>query len=463
MKRAKQKLGEQLGVTLVSGDELLAPLTDTGLGERFAAQHQAAVRFCYPWNKWLVWDGQRWARDAEGAVQQLAKQTCRSILAEAAAESDADARKALTKFAMQSESVGHRKAMLSLAQSEPGIPVLPGELDKNPWLLNVQNGTINLKTGKLQPHDKADMITKISPCMYDPDATSPAWLAFLWRIFDERVDLIDFVQKLAGYFLTGDVSEQIFPIFHGSGANGKSTLVEAIMNVMGDDYAMKAPPDFLMLKRGEHPTATADLFGKRLVACVESGEGRRLGEVLVKELTGGDTLRARRMREDYWQFNPTHKLILATNHRPEVRGTDYAIWRRIRLVPFSVQIPPEERDTHLPEKLHAESAGILAWCVRGCLTWQRDGLTAPDDVSNATSDYQGEQDQFGEFIRECCEVDDFATVKASVLLEAYRQWGEPKASQRKLGKALRERSFSSFTNNGTWYKGIGLLTEATEG
>ncbi len=433
------------------------PLTDTGLAERFAAQHAKNVRYCHPWGKWLVWDGTRWAVDDAGRLQQLAKKTARSILNEAASEPDGERCKALAQFAMASESMVRRRAMLSLAQSETGIPIRPDALDTDPWLLNVTNGTLDLRTGQLRAHRRDNLITKLAPCKFNPDATAPKWEKFLADIFAGNSHVSTFVRRLLGYCLTGDVSEQILPILYGTGANGKSTLVGAYMDVLGPDYCIKAPADFVLMKRGEHPTAQADLFGKRFVACIETDEGRRLAESLVKDLTGGDRIRARRMREDHWEFKPTHKLVLATNHRPEIRGTDYAIWRRIALIPFNVAIPERDRDKRLPQKLQAEAEGILAWCVQGCLDWQRDGLAAPEDVQVATSDYRQEQDLIGTFLAECCLVESFATAKASDLLNAYREWsGDKKATQRRLSNTLIERGFERYTNNGVWYQGIGL-------
>ena len=298
--------------------------------------------------------------------------------------------------------------------------------------------------------------------MFDAHAPAPTWFSFLNFIFQNNYELIDFIQRLCGYVLTGDVSEQVLPIFYGIGANGKSTFVNAILNTLGPDYAIKAPPDFLVRKKQDaHPTEIADLYGKRLIAAVETDEGRRLAESLVKELTGGDRIRARRMREDFWEFAPTHKVILAVNHRPEVRGTDYAIWRRIRLVPFNVIIPREKQDKRLPEKLRAELPGILAWCMRGCLDWQREGLGYPLDVEQATENYRSDQDLLGAFLLERCLTGPEYKVRAGEIYAAYKAYceaaGEFVISQKRLGAQLSERGFNRFTSNGVWYESIGLL------
>jgi len=442
-----------------TGDGRHFPLTDTGNAERLVHLFGDRIRYCHPRKSFLVWDGRRWAIDQTGAAEQLAKKTARSILKEASEAGDQKERDQLIAFARRSESANGRAAMLRLVQSEPGVPVMPDSLDKNAFLLNVDNGTLDLRTGKLRPHDKADMLTKCAPVIYDPDAKAPALDRFVNDIFAGDNDLITFVQRFLGYSLTGDVSEQILAIWHGVGNNGKSTLVNAILEVMGLDYAFKAPSDMLLAKRGsEHPTALTDLHGKRLVACIETDEGRRLAESLAKELTGGDPIRARRMREDYWQFWPTHKVVLACNHKPVIRGTDHAMWRRIKLVPFKVVIPPEKRDRQLPEKLKAERPGILAWLVRGCLDWQKYGLGEPKAVVEATSNYACDEDTLGQFVSECCEVNEHLKVKASDLVEVYREWsGDKRMSTRRMTQMLVERGVEKYRNNGVWYSGIGVL------
>ncbi len=340
---------------------------------------------------------------------------------------------------------------------------MPQDLDSDNWLLNVANGTLDLRTGQLAPHDPQQMITKLCPVEYQPGAHCSAWLKMLGEIFMGRQSLVEYVQRFLGYCLTGSVVEQILAIFWGVGANGKSTLLDLILDLLGEDYAMKAPTDLLMAKRQQsHPTEQADLHGKRLVACVETDQGRRMAESLVKEITGGDKIRARRMREDYWQFSATHKIVLACNHKPSVRGTDHAIWRRLRLVPFDRVFLPNEQDKHLGQKLRKELPGILAWCVRGSLEWQRVGLGTPEEVTAATSDYQIEQDQITNFLSETCLIGGGFQVRAGVLFEAYRKWsGDKYVTQCEFGRELQTRGFQKVKSNGVWYRGIGL-SEASE-
>ena len=261
-----------------------------------------------------------------------------------------------------------------------------------------------MSTGRLRDFRRSDLITKLAPVRFDPHAKGRTWDRFLYTVFAGQVDLIRYVQRLVGYSLTGNTSEHVLPFLLGGGANGKSTFVELILSLLGPDYAMKAGPDLLMARRGEaHPTERADLHGKRFVACVETEAGRRLNESLVKELTGGDRVRARRMREDFWEFVPMHHVWLAGNHKPVVHGRDHGIWRRLKLIPFLVTIPPGGQDKRLGEKLKAELPGILNWVVAGCLDWRKNGLNEPDVVRAHTDRYAEEMDEVGRFVTECCE------------------------------------------------------------
>jgi P4 family phage/plasmid primase-like protien len=380
-------------------------LTDVGNAERFAEQHGTDVRFCHAWHKWLSWDGRRWALDNSGEVMRRAKLTARSIYRDASNEPDTEQRKLLVKFATQSERRERLAAMIDLAQSEQPIPVPVDCLDSAAWLLNVENGTIDLMTGRLREHCREDFLTKLCPVEYPVVSGSDPhlWLSFLDRIFAGNNKLIGFLQRLVGMALVGEVLENILPIFYGSGANGKSVFLETICGMLGSDYAMTASTSLLMVDRmGRHPTERTDLHGRRFVAAIETGDGGRLSEETVKQLTSRESIRARRMREDFWEFKPSHSVFLATNHRPEVRGTDYGIWRRLRLVPFSVVIPEGERDADLANKLKSEWPLILRWAVAGCLDWQRNKLQAPAEVKAATDDYRADSDVLGEFIEERC-------------------------------------------------------------
>ena len=433
-------------------------LTDLGNSERFVSDHGEDVRYCYPWATWLVWTGARWEKDEAGRAHRLAKETVRGIYQEAAEAGDEDRRKALAKHAARSESADKIRAMLELARSE--LPVAPDELDADPMLLNTKSGTIDLRTGELCEHRREDLITKIAPVEYRPDAEAPAWGAFLERVLPDE-ELRGFVRRAAGYSASGDTSEQCLFINHGVGANGKSTFHEAAAAALGD-YAMRAPTDMLLARRsGAVPNDVARLKGARFVTAAETEDGRRLAESLVKDLTGQDTITARFMRAEFFDFKPTHKLHLSTNHKPEIRGTDAAIWRRIRLVPWTVTIPPAEQDKKLSEKLRGELAGVLAWIVRGCVEWRHEGLKAPDAVRKATGAYRSEMDVIGAFIEDCCVLRPDASALATPLYVAYKEWceesGEPIEKQRRFGMRLTERGLRREKVGGVykWY-GIGL-------
>jgi putative DNA primase/helicase len=435
--------------------------TDLGNARRLVATYGHTIRYCYPWGEWLIWDGKRWRADRTGRIYRFAKKVARLILVEASRAHTKAERKALSRWSHASESKKRIDAMIALAQSEPGIPITPEDVDRDHWLLNVANGTIDLRSGAIKRHDPKDLITKLTAVRYDPDATCPLWESTLLLVFDAKLALVDFWQRLCGYVLTGDVSEQVLPIPHGSGANGKSTILNTLLALLGEDYSMKAAPDMFLTRRSEaHPTERADLQGKRLVVAIETGEGRRLNEVFIKEATGGDKIRARRMREDFWEFWPTHKIMLCTNHRPVVKGTDHAIWRRIRLIPFVVRIDDDRADRRMIEKLAAELPGILAWCVRGCIAWQRSGLDAPEDVTKATDGYRAEMDILGSFLTEMCVQGRDYRCRASDLYAEFQAWSERENEaippQRTFGMALTERGFERKTNDGTWYHGIGL-------
>jgi putative DNA primase/helicase len=270
------------------------------------------------------------------------------------------------------------------------------------------------------------------------------WLAFLDRIMARDSTLIGFLQRAIGYSLTGSVSEQVLFFLHGTGANGKSTLTTVLLQLLGD-YGRQAAPGLLMAKKGEaHPTAEADLFGARLVVSQEIDQNRLLAEGTVKQLTGGDRMKVRRMREDFWEFTPTHKIWLSANHKPIVHGVDHAIWRRILLLPFAVTIPKDEWDLKLAEKLTAELPGIFAWAVRGCLAWRERGLDPPARVSAATQAYRTEMDSLGEFIAERCLIDPKASSPRSALFTAYKDWAEKAGYSKPLtsigfGRQIGER------------------------
>jgi putative DNA primase/helicase len=334
--------------------------------------------------------------------------------------------------------------MLRLAESEPGIPIMTEDMDRDPFLFNVENGTINLHDARLWPHERMETITKLAAVAFDADAECPIFLRFLDRILPD-LEVRRFVRRMAGYCLTGDTSEQCLFFLYGGGSNGKSTLLAVLRRLMGE-YAQQAAPNLLVDRKNEqHPTEIARLFGARMVTSIEVDDGKRLAEGLVKQMTGGDPIVGRLMRENFFEWMPTHKLVIAANHQPEIRGTDYAIWRRIHLVPFTVEIPIEERDTGLPEALATELPGILNWALAGCREWQQQGLGVPAAVRAATAEYRAEQDTMGSFIEDKCIADPQAWVSSNVLYAAYSAWCEASGTFRlgptKFGRELSDRGF----------------------
>jgi putative DNA primase/helicase len=407
--------------------------------------------------------------DERDAISQKAKQTVRDILLEAYAIDDQKKRGELLKHQIKSEGDSRIRAMIARAQSEPGIPAVPDELDTDPWLFNVQNGTIDLRTGQMRDHDRVDLITKIAPITYDLSATCPTFDRFLAHIMPSQ-EMRVFLQRAVGYSLTGSTREDVIFINWGEGNNGKSTFMTPIMAMLGT-YATQTQMDTLMIKQHQGVRDdVADLQGARFVAAAEGNDGQRLAEGLVKQLTGGDRVKARHLYGRLFEFTPQFKLWLSTNYRPVIRGTDKGIWRRIRLVPFTVTIPDEEQDKSLAEHLEDELPGILNWALAGCLDWQRNGLGTPEAVENATKKYREEMDIIGTWLAEHCVESPRMVARASDLYASYKRWceetGEYAISQKRLGTQLGARGFEREKDrNGWFWWGIGLtsVTHVTHG
>jgi putative DNA primase/helicase len=457
--------------------QLMSGRTDSAAGKRFILEYGANLRYCPPMRKWYVWTGKRWVVDQRCAVERWGKQ-CTSALWESieavGQDVSPETKKLMKNWCKYADSWSGLAACIRIAQSEPGIQIAPEMLDGNPWLLNCKNGVVDLQTGELHEHRREDLLSKTSPIKFDPLAECPVWERFVHSIFAGDEEVIGYVQRLCGYWATGIIREQMLPILWGGGSNGKTTFINAIMDILGRDYSMKAASDFLMAKHGDsHPTEKADLFGKRLVFCSETEEGRRLSESLVKELTGTERIRARRMREDFWEFEATHKVALVTNHKPVVTGGDHGIWRRIRLVNFGVEFwdeqkgetgPPElKQDPELRERLLCEYPGILRWIVAGCQAWQRDGEQVPKSIKDQTDEYRGSQDTIGQWIEECCDLRPAASQNASELYKSFREWcqtaGEYVISQKRFGASMSDRGFNKQKGRtGYDYIGIELLS-----
>ena len=435
-------------------------LTDLGNARRFAQRHGRDVSYVRQWG-WVVWDGTRHRLDTRGEVQRLAKETVGSIYGESSRLEDSR-REAVAQHAIRSEAKSRIQAMIDLAWSEPGIVASPDDFDKDPWLFNCQNGTIELRTGTLREHRREDLITKLSPTHFEEHVGGEVFMRFLDRIMEGKPQVANYLRRLIGYSLTGLTVEQILLILYGQGSNGKTTLLEVIGEMMGD-YAQHTPASTFMVQRGERiPNDIARLQGARLVVATETEEAKRLSESLVKSLTGGDSVAARFLHKEFFEFKPQFTPFLATNHRPTIKGVDHAIWRRLKLIPFTITIPDDEQDKELPEKLRQEMPAILSWAVMGCLEWQRDGLKEPKEVSVSTDTYRSEMDVLGEFFEECCAIDKTAEALARDIFQAYKEWclhcGEKVFSQRWLGLRLSERGFGRKSASGGFSKwtGIGL-------
>ena len=445
---AMQKLAQEVGP--VEGYNL----TDLGNAERLVLRHKDKLRYCHPWRKWLVWNGSRWKVDATAEVWRYAVETIRYIYAEAGDIEDTEKRRKVGNHAIRSESEAKIKALISLANCQEGIPVLPDELDKDPLLLNVSNGVVDLCTGKKLDHSKEKLITKLAPVKFDTTATCPKWIDFLNKIMIENNALIQYLQRVAGYCLTGKTGEHKLFLLYGSGANGKSTFVKVLQTILGD-YAVKVDSELLIAKPvGTHTTSVTDLKGARLAVAIEVQEGRRLAEAFVKELTGGDSITARRMRQDNMTFEPTHKIILATNHKPVIHETTHALWRRIDLIPFSFVF---EKDKQIKDYhdilLSEEKDGIFQWILEGCLEWQRQGLGEPPEVIEATREYRTDMDILGDFIADRCIIGPKNEVSNKELREAYSDWcrqnGEKEISPKAFSTRLEEQGFVKLKNLGT--------------
>lgn len=438
-------------------------LSDSSNAERWVELHGDRFRWHAGRGSWMVWDGVRWGVDDGNEALRLTKDVGPSWLTrDAATTTDATYMAACLGHAKRSESANARRAMLSLAAAEEGMSVPTSGWDADPWLLNVANGVLDLRDGKLLQHHAPRMMSKLAPVAYDVDAHAPRFHAFLQQALpDAGVRL--WVQRLIGYALTGVIREHILPVFYGSGGNGKGTLVNTLGAVLGD-YARAVPADLLMRRTGgdQHPTERATLLGLRLAFASETEAGRQLAEATVKGLTGGDPISARFMRQDFFEFLPTHKLILSTNHRPKIRGTDAGIWRRVRLIPWTTA--PEKPDTTLGEALLREAPGVLRWAVEGCLAWQREGFPRVDAIEAATETYKHEQDVLALFLEECTTSTPSASTASGELFAAYRAWAEQQGehawSHRAFGQALSERGVDKAKRHGTMhYLGLGLLAD----
>ena len=442
----------------------LLQFTDTTNAERLMIEHGRDIRYNAVWKKWLVWNGTHWSLDDGYLIHDRGLRMIRGIYAELLKTADYRDRLDIEKHAMQSESARRRKALIEVASWIPGLNVKTDDLDTNPWLLNVRNGTIDLRTGTIRGHDPADLITHCANVDFDPKADCPAWRQFLLEIMGWNQEMYMFVQKAAGWAVTGDISEQTMFILFGTGANGKSTFLNTIMNLLGD-YASATPTaTFMRESNGDQMTNDlARLRGARFVTTTETEQGRKLSEPLIKQITGNDRITARFLYGEYFTFRPSFKIWMATNHKPVIKGTDHGIWRRIKLIPFLTRIEEERQDKHLEQKLRLEGPGILNWLLDGARRWATEGLKAPKVVLKATAEYREEMDVIGDFMRDRCVFRAGVSIRARELFKCYQDWcddnNERACTERLFGLRLKELGVEQKrSGDGRYWQGV-LLKE----
>jgi putative DNA primase/helicase len=438
-------------------------LTDLGNAKRFAKLIENEARYCY--GKWYIWDSKRWNEDRLQRIVRSADRVIEQIYQEAKTIEDLDKAKDLRKHAKVLESRSRIEAMIKLTEAREPIPVMPDQLDSNHQAFACQNGVLDAL--QFREHRPNDLITKLSPVVYTPSVSSRRWIQFLNSIIPDQ-EIVDYLQRVVGYSMTGSVKEQKLFFCYGTGANGKSTFINTIMKLMGE-YGRFISSEVLMAHRNEmHPTGIADLRGVRMAVASELEDGKRFNEQLIKAITGGEKITARRMREDFFEFTPTAKIWIVGNHKPTIRGTDHAIWRRIHLIPFTRTIPEEEQDKELGVKLENEIDAIFNWCVEGLKAWLSNGLMPPDKVLLATTEYKSEMDVIALFLEDECEVNpNFDETHAS-LYKRYCKVAEENRefvmNSRAFSIKLGEKGFEKFKGNGnvTKWKGLKVKIRSEE-
>ena len=459
-------MAEQIGdeavfLRLARLKEGLLQFTDTSNAFRMMREHGNDIRYVAAWKKWLVWTGRQWKMDDGYLIHTKGLEMIRAMYDELLKTDDPRDRIEIEKYAMQSEAVRRRKAFIEAASWIPELNITTNDIDADPWLLNAQNGTVDLRTGEYREHRREDMITKLARVEYQKNAECPVWKQFIREIMHYNTELITFLQMAAGWAMTGDTSEQTMFILFGSGANGKSTFLNVITRLLGD-YAAAASTETFMKKSGEQiSNDIARLRGTRLVTTTEAEQGRRLSEPLIKQITGNDALTARFLYGEFFDFVPTFKVFMATNHKPLIKGTDYGIWRRIKLIPFTTTITPDKQDKHLEGKLLREGPGILNWLLEGTRRWLEHGLISPLDIKQATEEYRNEMDVLGNFIKECCIQGAGYSIRARELFRAYQEWceenNEHACSERFLSLRLKELGIErTRTAEARYWNGIAL-------
>jgi putative DNA primase/helicase len=433
--------------------------SDDSLALQFTGAHQDKLRYVHDWGRWLKWDAKRWQFDKTTHVFDMVRECCRE---QARRCNDPRVKAQLTS----AKTIG---AVHRLAQADQRTAAVIDQWDADPWLLNTPDGVYDLRTGERRNARPEDHTTKITAVA--PGGDCPRFHVFLDEITAGDVELQQFIQRMLGYCLTGVTRDHAMFFNYGTGANGKGALMNTVAHIMGD-YHKSAPIEtFTVTKHEGHPTELAGLMGARLVTVTETEKGRRWAEARIKQLTGGDAVSARFMRQDFFEYIPQFKLSISGNHKPSLSTVDEAIRRRFHLIPFLVTIAPEKRDLELPEKLKLEAPGILRWMIDGCLAWQEQGLAPPQPVTAATSEYLDSQDLISLWIADCCEVDQGAQESPSTLFASYKTWceaaNERPGSQKAFGDMLQAKGFAKDrTMHGRYFKGLRVVSpswKATNG
>ncbi|MEU9148690.1 phage/plasmid primase, P4 family [Streptomyces sp. NPDC048349] len=439
------------------------------MAERFLEDHGSALRHVHGIG-WYEWDDSRWLMDEKRVDLSCAVETVKNAL-RALEDMGGDERDDLYKDIRKSESASGLEGMVKIASARAPMSVASKQLDADPYLFNTPTGTVNLLSGDVTDCCRDDLITKVAGAGLDDDQEgsegeggAAEWEAFLERILPDP-DVRAFVQRLFGYAMLGKVTEHVMPIFTGTGANGKGTLRDAVMTAFGD-YAIEVDPAILMESKHErHGAFKMRLRGARLVFCSETEKGKRFAEATMKRLVGGDPIEANLMHKNPITFDPSHLLIMLTNHLPAVSGDDPAVWRRILVVPFDVVIPVEERDGSLPDRLKKSAPAVLGWVYDGWLDYQEQGLNPPEAVKVRTQEYQAASDVLGRFLEERTIRNPHGVIKARDLFTAWTAWcqasGEQSGSEVSFSESMATRGYEKKTRNGTRHY-IGVMLAGTD-
>ena len=457
---AIESLSRDIKANCYIGGEM--QFTDITNRDYFVKAYKDEVRYCITWDKFLIWNGKCWQIDSRGTVQEMCVDFLHKMYRGLRVINDQKIWIMFEKHLIRSESYRRIQALIGLLKMSKDLKIEDKELDTDNYLFNTDGQTINLRTSKIKIPCGKDLITKKSNFVFDKEAKCPTWDMFLLQIFNKDLELIRFVQKAMGYSLSGDMSEQCMFILWGTGANGKSTFLNVLQQLFGD-YACSTGTETFMKKTSEHSNDIARLKGARLVTTTEVEQGKALSESIIKQITGEDILTARFLYSEYFSFKPTFKIFMATNHKPKIKGADNGIWRRIKMIPFTVTIPPEQRDKKLSEKLMAENSGILNWLLRGYAMWAKEGLGEPEAVKEANEEYRMDMDSVGTFVNECLNIDASMSWRLpnKLMYETYLKWcnrsNERVMSQKWLSIQLQEKGFKRCVSNGMrFWLGLGV-------